>query len=259
MVKAMKSGILAGVAAMVVVGGLASEAGAVIVKTGADALITENGATGSAVSGGNGTANSIAIRWNGGVANDRNEAGVFKFDLSSVDKSSVVGASINVFMHRANNNNSGKNLLLYALNPGTAGEDWVEAGITYATFPGLSVDGDAGTRGIDGSVWTNLGTNQLPASPALDAEGTLVTVPLASLVPLINSMGSNNFITVMITYQTASNGTWNVISREATQSNTGVVSGAAGDFAAYLDLTIPEPASLSLLALGGLTLLRRRA
>jgi hypothetical protein len=260
MIMSHKAGLVAGMAAMVMGSVLASDANAVIVKTSADALITENGAAGAAVSGGNGTGTSIAIRWNGASNNDRNEVGVFKFNLGAINKADVNDVSLNVFMHRGNSNNSGKNLLLYALNPGTAGEDWAEAGINYAAFPGLSVDGTAATRGINGSLWTNLGTLQLPASPALDVEGTLVSLPITTIVPLINAMGSNNFITVMVSYETSSNGTWNVVSREATASATNVLSGSAGDFAAYLDIgLIPEPTSLCLLALGGLALLRRRS
>jgi hypothetical protein len=234
----------------------AMSATAATIKTHADAAIFENG-TPVATSGGNGTSTgSINVRWNFAANMDRNEWGAYKFDLSSIaDKSLVENVAFNTYMHRGNSNNSGKNLHLYALTPGTAGEDWPEASVTYATMPGFTFDADATTNILDvGGAIVDLGTIQLPASPALDAERSLATVtPLLAgndvLTALVQGMGSNNLLTILITFQSSSNGTWNTITREATQSATaGLGTFAAGDFASFLsfdvaDLVVPEPAT----------------
>ena len=76
-------------------------------------------------------------------------------------------------------------------------------------------------------------------------------------------MGSNNLLTILVTFQNSSNGTWNTITREATQSATaGLGTFTAGDFASFLSLgVVPEPSSLALLLslMGvGAAVLRRR-
>lgn len=241
--------------------GLATPVAGATIKTIADASLTENGlGAGNAVAGGNGTGTtSINVRWNFANGMDRNEWGAYKFDLSSIaNKALVENVAFNTYMHRGNSNNSGKNLHLYAITPGTTGEDWDEATTTYATMPGFTFDQDALTNVLAvGSTLVDLGTFQLPASPALDTEGSLATVaPLLAgvdvLTPLVQGMGANNLLTVLVTYQSSSNGTWNTITREATQSSTGVVSGNAGDFASFLSFeVVPEPTAFALLAFGG--------
>jgi hypothetical protein len=234
------------------------QAATINVKTHADASITENGlGVGSAVSGGNGTSTgSINVRWNFANGMDRNEWGAYKFDLSTIaNKSQVQGVSFNTYLHRGNTNNSGKNLHLYAITPGSAGEDWAEAGTTYATMPGFTFDMNALTNVLAvGTTITDLGTFQLPASPALDAERALATVsPLLAgvdvLTPLVQSMGASNLLTILVTFQNSSNGTWNTITREATQSATaGLGTFTAGDFASFVSLNVvPEPSALALL------------
>jgi hypothetical protein len=73
------------------------------------------------------------------------------------------------------------------------------------------------------------------------------------LTPLVQGMGTNNLLTILVTYQASSNGTWNTITREATQSATvGLGTFAAGDFASFLsfDIVVPEPTSLILVVFG---------
>lgn len=248
------------------------QAATINIKTHADASITENGlGVGSAVAGGNGTSSgSINVRWNFANGMDRNEWGAYKFDLSTIaNKSQVQGVSFNTYMHRGNTNNSGKNLHLYAITPGSVGEDWAEATTTYATMPGFTFDMNALTNVLAvGTTITDLGTFQLPASPALDAERALATVsPLLAgvdvLTPLVQSMGANNLLTILVTFQNSSNGTWNTITREATQSVTaGLGTFAPGDFASFVSLkVVPEPSSLVLmlsLAAVGVAGLRKR-
>lgn len=249
--------------------GLASAgtASAAILTTTADALVQENSANADgsgATSSGSGTGTAISIRQNfAGATPNKNEIGVFKFNFAGLDKSTVTGATLNVYMHRASNNNSGKNLALYMLPFGDAGANWTESGITFSTMPGLTFDGNSVTTGTQNL--TSLGSSQLAASPAYDAEGSLVTLNLpASFVSAVQASGANDLVTIYIGYTTSSNGNWNVVSKEATSyATTG--SFTAGAKAAFLDVTTvaaatPEPAALAALGLlGGAFVRRRRA
>lgn len=221
----------------------------------ADASLSENGADSiptPATNEGNGTSpNSINVRWNFGSNMDRNDWGAFKFDLSSIeDKSTVQAVTFNAYMHRESTNNANRNLHLYAITPGTEGEDWPEETIIYGDMPGFTWDDNATTNVLavgPGMALTDLGSFNTPAE--LEPEGSLATVtPLLSgsdvLTQVVQGMGSNNLLTLLFTYQTSSNGTWNMMTRESTQSSTGVLSGDPGDFAAYLEFDIGSACSL---------------
>jgi hypothetical protein len=204
---------------------------------GADIELTENGGpAGAATAGGNGTKINMNARWNfGAVAPaipDRNEWAGMRFDLSSfADKSSLTNVSLNFYTHRANANNN-KNLRLYALTPGTAGEDWAEVGTTYATMPGFTFDMDSSTNILDvGGALVDLGTF---ATTGVEAEGALVVINPATLTPLVQGMGSNNLLTILITTAGSTNGQWRVLTKEASGSELSAISGAVGDFAPFL-------------------------
>ena len=207
------------------------------IGNGADIELTENGGpAGAATAGGNGTKINMNARWNfanpaPGVA-DKNEWAAMRFDLSGfADKASLSNVSLSVYMHRANANNN-KNLHLYALAPGISGEDWAEVGTTYETMPGFTFDADSTTNILDvGGALVDLGTF---ATTLSEVEGSLAVINPASLTPLVQSMGSNNLLTIMMTTAGSTNGQWRVLTKEATGSETGVISGAMGDFAPVL-------------------------
>jgi hypothetical protein len=204
---------------------------------GADIELTENGgAAGAALAGGNGTKLNMNGRWN--FANvapavpDKNEWAGMRFDLSSfADKSTLTGVSLNVYMHRANANNN-KNLHLYALTPGISGENWAEVGTTYATMPGFTFDMDSTTNILDvGGALIDLGTF---ATTGSEAEGALAVISPATLTTLVQGMGSSNLLTILMTTAGSTNGQWRVLTKEASQSETGVITGAVGQFAPFL-------------------------
>jgi hypothetical protein len=211
------------------------------VGSGADIELTENGgAAGAAVAGGNGTKLNMNARWN--FANispavpDKNEWAAMRFDLSSfTDKASISNVSLGVYMHRANANNN-KNLHLYALAPGTVGEDWAEVGTTYETIPGFTFDADSTTNVLDvGGKIVDLGNF---ATTASEAEGALAFINPASLTTLVKGMGSNNLLTIMMTTAGSTNGQWRILTKEASGSENGVITGAVGDFAPFLRFDI---------------------
>lgn len=234
-----------------------SAAWGAIVKTNGDVELRENGAVGSTTdTASNGT--SMNVRWNfAGATPDRNEMVALKFNLSDyADKTLLSNVALRTIMFRANTNNT-KNLHLYAVTPGTAGEDWNETTVTYGTMPGVTYDANPATQILDvGNKIVDLGAFSISG---VENKGDIALINPASLTSLVQGMGSNNLVTILITFETSSNGQWRIASKEATSLDAGAPVGAAGDFAAYLEFdVVPEPASLSLLGLGALALAARR-
>ncbi len=212
---------------------------ATILPVIADAQLNENGTTGlgDAVSSGNGTGSTLNARWlYEGATPNRNEWIALKFDLGDYpDKSRLTNIGLRTYMHRASPNNT-KPLRLFALTPGTSGEDWDESTIEYATMPGFTFDGFSTTNILDvGGTVQDLGAFQVSG---VEGEGSLALIELAPLTDLVRNMGTHDLLTLLISYDASSNGQWRVMSREATMSDTGVLTGLAGDFAPFLDFTV---------------------
>lgn len=205
----------------------------------ADTQLSENGTTGAgdATATGGGASTAINARWNyiSSPAN-RNEWIALKFNLSDhSEKMRLQDVTLRTYMHRSNANNS-QTLRLYALTPGVAGEDWDEANVTYATMPGFTFDADSSTNLLDaGGALQDLGVFSVSG---VEFEGNLSSINPNSLTDLVRSMGDHNLLTLLISYETPSNGQWRVMSREATTSDTGILSGTAGQFAAFLDFEL---------------------
>src|SRR5262249_52518370 len=144
-----------------------------------------------------------------------------KFDFSSIaDKSRIENVALRTFLFRTDANNT-KNLRLYALTPGTVGEDWNESTITYGSMPGFTFDANSTTNILDvGGKIQSLGTFSVSG---VGNEGNIALINPASLTTLIDGMGSNNLLTLLLSYQDSSNGQWRIASREATQTATGVL------------------------------------
>lgn len=238
-------------AVLLVASGVLNPVTAGMLPTVADAELRENT---NANSGNNGT--SINARYNN---LDRNEWIALKFDLSSIaDKSLVSDVSLNTVMFRSNSNNT-KNLGLYALTPGTTGEDWDETTVSYDDMPGFTFDTDSTTNVLDiGGAVTDLGAFEVSG---VETKGDVAVIDPASLTTLVQNMGSNNLLTILISTASATNGQWRIASKEATALDGGSPTGNAGDFAAILEVNVvPEPtaASLAWLACVVLVAARRR-
>jgi hypothetical protein len=234
-----------------VVPSLLNHAIAAMLPVVADAELRENS---NANSGSNGT--SINARYNN---LDRNEWIALKFDLSTIaDKSLLTDVSLSTVMHRSNSNNT-KSLALYALTPGTTGEDWDETTITYDDMPGFTFDSDSTTNVLDvGGALVDLGTFDVSD---VETKGDVAVINPASLTGLVQGMGANDLLTILISTATVTNGQWRIASKEATALDGGSPTGDAGDFASFLEFdVVPEPASALLLSLAAVALVvvRRR-
>jgi len=203
--------------------------------TGADIELTENGGTGGlAMAGGNGTKVNFNARWNGTGNGDRNEWAAMRFDLSAQDdKTSLSNISLNFYMYRANAANN-RNLHFYALVPGTTGEDWPEVGTTYATMPSFTFDMDSITRDLNSTITVDLGTF---TTTGAELEGALSKVTLPALTTLIQGMGDHDLLSIFVTSTGSTNGQWRAVTKEAAGTETSVLTGAAGDFAPFLEFS----------------------
>jgi hypothetical protein len=158
---------------------------------GADAEVRE-----SAPAANRGTSDELATRiLDAGPPNDpsglqdRNSVMYMKFDIGGVGPQNVPGAVLRLTYRNDNlaaprvedgtGSGATTGLVYYGLDPNHPGNDWEETAISYATAPGLTPDGDVGTKDYDTAAGNLilLGTrsfppvgvqNHLPIGGALD-------------------------------------------------------------------------------------------
>jgi hypothetical protein len=214
-------------------------------KVIADAQLSENGTTGigDATNGGSGTGTSINARWNFANTQNRNEWIALKFDLSAYgDKTELTNIALRTYMFRTSNDNA-KTLRIYALTPGVSGENWDEASITYGSMPGFTFDANSTTNLLAvgaGQPLKDLGSF---AVSGVNNEGNIASISTASLTSFVQGMGSNNLLTLLVSYQNSAEGQWRIATRETTQSTTGVLNGSAGSFAPFLQFDVVHQTS----------------
>jgi hypothetical protein len=138
-------------------------------------------------------------------------------------------------------------------------DSWVESTTNYANAPGMltpSQGNDLGFYAIDGTKLTLLGTITVPAAPAgTPSGGAVVNVVFTSDPALLNlgsflNLDTNNLVTLVIINANGTSGT-NSEDRFASKENT-----TAGIL--FPTLTTPEPATMLILGLGSLMVVRRK-
>jgi hypothetical protein len=229
-------------ATLVVVGLGAGQARAAIIKASADVEVREQNNTGS------GTGGSINSRYLSSGAN--NEVMAYRFDLTGVNRALITAATLNLINHR---DNTSRTIHAFGVADGATGVDttpgwddntWDEATVVYRTMPGLNGDNNAVTQDETG---TDLGTFNIVSGTSL--KGTVNTFSSPAIAAFLQSH-ADDIVTILVRSDTSSSGQARMATREATSLDGGTPTGAAGDFAAFLDVTVvPEPAS-SLLLLG---------
>jgi hypothetical protein len=206
---------------------------------------TQDNGTGPDVN--RGTTTGLLMRVNG---SSRAKAPYIRFDLTGITDRTSASLS---FDFTSNTGNRVRSISVYGLNDGNAGENWGETSVTYATAAGvLYTDPDPATAGnqpsntiaIDPATTTLLGTFSTPAG--LGA----ATFSSAALDAFL-AADTNNSVTFILVAPTDANADFTIASKEAT---------GTGIFAPTLTVgaAVPEPASLGILALGGVALLARR-
>lgn len=208
-------------------------------KVIADAQLSENGTTGvgDATNAGSGTGTNLNARWAFAASPpNRNEWIALKFDLSAYsDKSRLANVALRTTMFRTDPSNA-TTLQLYALTPGTAGEDWPEVSIVYGSMPGFTFDANSTTNVLDvGGALTSLGTFSVSG---VNNEGNVSLINPASLTSFAKGLGTHNLLTLLLSCQNSATAQWRIASREATATMTSVLTGPAGSFAPYLQFDV---------------------
>ncbi|MCA9151934.1 MAG: PEP-CTERM sorting domain-containing protein [Planctomycetales bacterium] len=278
--------------------------GQLIIRTrdgiGADAEVRE-----SAPDQNRGTSTEIASRIKESVpggdpadGGDRNSSIYLKFDLSNVSVDNVPGTTLrltyrntNLAQGRVQNDDTKEytGISFYGLDVNNAGNDWSESTITYNTAPGISPDGNIGTKDYNTSAGNliPLGTqlfpqvtpqNHLPVGGALDfssaALDQLITdavnagKPSVTIVAGVSHDGDdvwNDWLNFNYLFNPKEQLTLNNDSYDADTSddvpavtNLFGTDNSAGAFDPQLIMTVPEPSSVVLAGMSVLGLLAHR-
>jgi hypothetical protein len=197
--------------------------------------------------------------------------GLLRFDLSSSllggARADINDAELKMVYQRTGPQTGSFDI--YGVLPETAGEnDWAENAISFNGAPGLTFDGDTSTRGINSAATVLLGsvafTNQTKPTSAAEVANDSGVITFGdnedntALINFLKQSDTDDLVTFIITVTTEGNTQFRLASKELTSLESGAPVGSAGDFASRLVVAIPEPASLGLLAAGGLALLGRR-
>ena len=170
-----------------------------------------------------------------------------RFDISGL--SQAVDSATLSLVHATSSNTEGDETFdidVYGLNNGTTGETtWTETGIKWENAPG-EPGNDPADNAFENA--TLLGTITVDVSNGL---GTTYTLSSAALVTFLNAGGlTDDEVTIMLTAQDLDTNSEGV--NFASRNNTTYA-------APKLSMTeVPEPATMSLLGIGGLLALVRR-
>jgi hypothetical protein len=209
-----------------------------------------------------GGATDTYVRWDSAP---RLSITALRFDLSGIDYSSATDVQLQFHINWANRDN--RNIEIWGLDDSMAPADdaggsftntsatvwndyWVENdyynGLMRDTWGKIGISGgtDDGTYTLD-SRWSYLGTQNI--QDAVLGDGIFITdladVDLDTLV----TGDLNGYITLLVVGETGTSGNWfSVTTKEGTTDT------------ALMPTLIPEPASLVLLGLGSLAMVRRR-
>jgi hypothetical protein len=172
-----------------------------------------------------------------------------RFDLDQIPSGDTVSSASLKLTVEELTSDPNKVIRIYGINDGAAGDllsGWTEAGLTWNNAPSKGTAGTANgaSNAADSSTTTLLGTLSTPS------DETQYSFSNAALANFLNS-DTNGIVTFILTFDPA-----NVGSSMSYHSSD---SPAAATKQPLLSLvTVPEPATLSLLGLGSLALLRRR-
>ncbi|HOB31729.1 MAG TPA: PEP-CTERM sorting domain-containing protein, partial [Verrucomicrobiota bacterium] len=112
------------------------------------------------------------------------------------------------------------------------------------------------TQSINMGAVTHLGQFTIASG---QPEGSVQTFSSDELDAFIQAYTGSSRVTFLLAAGNTSTGQFRVASREATETATGVLSGAEGDFAPYLSFAvIPEPSVFAMAGLGFLSMVFAR-
>ncbi len=204
-----------------------------------------------------GSATQVLAKDSGGGSTTRK--GYIRFDVSGINFNHITAAELELEV--STNNNGGSPLdptpkdyivNLFGLNDGDAGEGWDESTINFNNAPA-----NAANNGIDTNAATLIGQFTMPALNPSQVDEPII-VGLNDLITpngddLINFL--KNDTDGLVTF---------ILTRAGDSNNLGFASRENPDLAPptlrlYGAAPVPEPATLGLLSLAGIAMLRRRS
>jgi hypothetical protein len=247
---ALVAGILAG--------GVASAAQVTITTAmgvGADNMIqNDNQSSSTGPTAVSGTSSQMEVRyyWPSTSTANRLKMAVLKFDLSSVTDLAVEGAKLSMATRTTAGGTTTAVLAVRALVDDTA-DGWLTSNMSFSTMPGISAPDGFGTYVIDENVLALAGSWTI--SNPRSSNGPWETDPtLCDLDSIINrELGAtgNKILTLLVLMpDKAASADVFFYTKENTSSMPAP---------SLIFNTIPEPATLAILGLGGLLLRRRLA
>jgi hypothetical protein len=190
-------------------------------------------------------------------ANDRNEVAGLKFDLSGYTLAQLENVTLNFISHR---DTSAREIDVYGVTQGASGgsgnfttETWTDSTVSlWGDLPGLlTSDGNVATKSIDTGNLTLLAN----ATGVGAEEGVTYSVSSAALTQFVQNYTGSSSITFLVTAADGylSGGQFRFCSKEATSTESGVLTGNTGDLAPYLSFTIgvAQPPNLDYTITGG--------
>ncbi|MFN3407579.1 MAG: polysaccharide lyase family 1 protein [Limisphaerales bacterium] len=194
-----------------------------------------------------GTVNGAALNARTSAAGDRNEVIGLKFDLSGYSLPALTNVALKLYAYRLDT--STRQVSLYGVAPGTFSgtgtfttDTWNESATLYGDLPGLlASDGNPATQNLNSNALTLLQTRAISGG---QPEGTLHVFDAPALTDFLRSYGGGPQVTLLLAAANTSSGQFRVASREATQTETGALTGNAGDFAPFLSFDVVGGAGL---------------
>lgn len=207
---------------------------------------SDGGATNFTQNAVNGTELNTRTASNG----TRNEIVGLRFDLAGYSLSDLTNVTLNLTAFRTDG--STRIVNLYGVTQGTAGgtgtyttETWSDTALDtadlFGDLPGLlNTDNLPETQSLNLAALNFLMQINIPGNSI--AEGDLITFSNATITSFIQDYTGSDQLTFILAAGNGSSGQWRTTSKEATSTDTGVVTGAAGDLAPFLEFDIaPAP------------------
>lgn len=191
------------------------------------------------------TATALPIKNDTGSTNNTTRKLYLEFDLTAFQASGDTADSASVIFDIFNLESSAVDgdLTFWVLNPGS--DDWNQSTITFDNAPANTPAGDVFLEGTMANQMTQIGSANINATD--NPIGSTFAFSNAALTNLVNTFPESS-LTIGVTYEE------NLTVGIASTANPDALSGPV----LSIVTSVPEPASLSLLAIGGLLLLPRK-
>lgn len=224
---------------LVVCGATAVQAAIVVLPPDADTTLSNDSNRGPTVN--HGSSSQWQIRWHDAP---RVRIGYVRYDITGIDSALYWSATLNGTC-KDSKHDGPITADVWGLNDDAAGNDWDESTVTYATAGGVDNDAPEGTFAFENATY--LGTMLIDGQDTQPlAFGSNTTdLPLESFL----NADTDGLVTLMFIDSVQSG---KEVYIDSLEGNT-----ADGHGPMALNF-VPEPATIALLGLGGLALLRRR-